>query len=138
MSGQEPLGDVIARVHLEVPPDPELVRLARLVVSGVASVTTMGLEEVEDCRAAVDEMCSTLIEVAAPGATMRVELVSDGTTLEVTGSLPVEPGHAIDEVRRELSEMILAVVTDHHELRLSDGEGWFRFTRRARARSSPG
>ena len=119
------------RIQLDVAPDPELVRLARLVVSGIASVTSMGLEQVEDCRAAVDEMCSTLIEAGAPDATMHLELSTDGETLEVSGRLRMQSGRAVDEVRRELSEMILSAVTDHHELDLSGDEGRFRFTKRS-------
>lgn len=122
----------IASITLDVDPDPELVRLARLVVSGIASVTPMGLEDVEDCRAAVDEMCSTLLEVGVTDAPMHLELRSDGAVLEVSGRLPIVPGAEIDEVRRELSEMILDAVTDDHRLDLDDGLGEFAFRRAVR------
>ena len=39
------------------------MRLARLMASGVASTCGLPLEEVEDFRIAVDELCSTLIEM---------------------------------------------------------------------------
>ena len=128
----------IASITLDVDPDPELVRLARLVVSGIASVTPMGLEDVEDCRAAVDEMCSTLLEVGVADAPMHLELRSDGTVLEVSGRLPIVPGAEIDEVRRELSEMILDAVTDEHRLDLDDGLGEFAFSRAVRAGGGSG
>jgi hypothetical protein len=56
----------------------------------------------------------------------------------VSGRLLMESGRAVDEVRRELSEMILSAVTDHHELDLSGAEGRFRFTKRSSTRGSPG
>ena len=134
----EPSPPPLACIQLDLAPDPELVRLVRLVVSGLASVTPMGLEEVEDCRAAVDELCSTLLEVARPGATLHLELSTDGTGLEVAGGLDIDPARRIDEVRRELSEMILTAVTDEHEVELSGERGSFRFTRGPGSGGRPG
>ncbi|QGG95584.1 ATP-binding protein [Actinomarinicola tropica] len=119
----------IACVTLELDPDPELLRLARLVVSGVASITPMGLDEVEDCRAAIDELCSTLLEVGRADATMCLELRTDGRSIHAEGEMSTESEPAIDEVRRELSEMILSAVTDRHELDISGGRGRFSFDR---------
>jgi hypothetical protein len=119
----------VACIRMDLDPDPELVRLVRLVVSGIASITPMGLEEVEDCRAAVDEMCSTLLEVGQRDALVHLELSTDGTTVEVAGEMAVDPDHVVDEVRRELSEMILSAVTHRHEVDLSGAQGTFRFER---------
>lgn len=129
MSKPPPFDRPIASVTLELDPDPELLRLARLIVSGVASITPMGLDEVEDCRAAVDELCSTLLEVARPDATVRLELRTDGSSIHACGETATQEGAAIDEVRRELSEMILSAVTDHHELVLNGASGRFSFDR---------
>lgn len=124
-----PFDRPIACVTLELDPDPELLRLARLVTSGVASMTPMGLDEVEDCRAAVDELCSTLLEVGARQAVLRLELRTDGRALHATGEMPRAPEAAIDPVRNELSEMILDAVTDHHEVDLDGTRGRFAFDR---------
>ena len=51
------------RVELLLPPDSRYMRLARLMASGVASTCGLPLEEVEDFRIAVDELCAALIEV---------------------------------------------------------------------------
>lgn len=134
----EPTSQPLACIQLDLAPDPELVRLVRLVVSGIASITPMGLEEVEDCRAAVDEMCSTLLEVARPGAQLHLELSTDGTRLEVAGELEIDPERTIDEVRSELSEMILSAVTDEHEVELAGARGSFRFSRGPGTGGRPG
>jgi serine/threonine-protein kinase RsbW len=123
-----------ARLHLEMRPDRELVQLARLVVSGVATASHMDLEAVEDCRAAVDEMCSSLIERAAPDARLHLDIVTDGATLEVTGGISVAGSAGPDEVRQEISDMILDAVTDEHDLQVDEvaGRATFRFMRATR------
>lgn len=124
-------GPPVARVHLEIRSERELVQLARLVVAGVATVSHMELEEAEDCRAAIDEMCSSLVESAAPGAIVEIDIVSDGHRVEVTGGIDVTGTATTDEVRREISEMILEAVTDEHQLDLdpTTGRATFRFVR---------
>lgn len=124
----------LARLHLEMQPHRELVQLARLVVSGVATVSHMDLEGVEDCRAAVDEMCSSLMERAAPDAQLSLDIVTDGATLEVTGSISVAGSAGPDGVRQEISDMILDAVTDEHDLVVDEASGraTFRFTRATR------
>lgn len=120
-----------ARLHLEMGSQRELVQLARLVVSGMATASHMDLEAVEDCRAAVDELCSSLIEQARPDALLHLDIETDGATLEVTGSIEVESSADSDEVRQEISEMILDAVTDEHDLRVdpASGRATFRFLR---------
>lgn len=128
-----------ARVHMDLDPEGELVQLARLVATGLATSVGMGIDEAEDCRAAVDEMCSTLIERAAPGAVLSLDLLAEhvdglGASIEVTGRVAVEGPVQLDEVRREISEMILDAVTDSHELTVdhTTGEATFAFVRSAR------
>ncbi len=130
----------VARIHVELDPEGELVRLARLVATGVATSIGMGIDEAEDCRAAVDEMCSSLIERAAPGAVLTLDIAATevpgvGPSVEVRGRVAVEPSSETDEVRREISEMILDAVTDSHELRVDaeSGEATFVFVRSSRA-----
>lgn len=124
-----PASRPLACIRLELQPDPELVRLVRLVVSGIASITPMELEEVEDCRAAVDEMCSTLLEVGRDGAILHLELTTDGTAVEVAGEMAIDPERSVDDVRRELSELILGAVTHDHHVDLTGEIGRFRFVR---------
>jgi serine/threonine-protein kinase RsbW len=130
----------LASLHLEMQSQRELVQLARLVVSGVATVSHMDLEGVEDCRAAVDEMCSSLIERAAPEAQLLLDIVTDGATLEVTGSISVAGSAGPDEVRQEIGDMILDAVTDEHSLEVDEASGraTFRFTRATRGAGGSG
>lgn len=123
-AGTEPLATVV----LDLADDPNLVRLARLTVSGVASVGGLGLDESEQCRAAVDEMCSTLLEGAPPGARLRLNVVTDGVTVEVHGVMPRDQDRPIDPTRERLGRLILDATVDAWKVD-ADGDTsrfWFR------------
>lgn len=103
------------RIELSLPPDSRYMRLARLMASGVATTSGLPLEEVEDFRIAVDELCATLIEMG-DGEAVRLAFELGGDALLVVGTTRTSPGETIDEERLSLSRQILDVVTDGHEL----------------------
>jgi hypothetical protein len=99
-------------LRLEVPPDPRLLRVLRLVASGVASLGGFSLESVEEIRVAVDELGSTLIGASTGGPIeLTFELLGDRlsvegrTSIDGNGALEVDP----------LTDRILDVVATRHE-----------------------
>lgn len=103
----------LARVDLDLAGDPDLVRLARLAVSGVASAGGLTLEESEQCRAAVDELCTMLFELAVPQARIALSIVADGDRLLVAGAADRDVTRQLDPVRTRLGQLILdATVTE--------------------------
>jgi serine/threonine-protein kinase RsbW len=109
------------RIELRLPPDSRYMRLARLMASGVATTCGLPLEEVEDFRIAVDELCATLIEMG-DGQPLRLEFELAGDSLTVRATTADASGRAaIDEERLALSRQILDVVTDGHDLSRADG-----------------
>jgi len=108
----EPLA---GRVELSLPPDSRYMRLARLMASGVATTASLPLDEVEDFRIAVDELCATLIELG-DGEDVRLTFEIGNDLLVVVGTTRGAPGESIDAERLTLSRQILDVVTDGHEL----------------------
>src|SRR5262245_21511232 len=108
------------RIELCLPPDSRYMRLARLMASGVATTCGLPLEEVEDFRIAVDEVCATLIEMGdGRPLSLVFELGSDVLSVEATTA--ASDLATIDEERLALSRQILDVVTDGHDLSQSDG-----------------
>jgi hypothetical protein len=92
------------------------MRLARLMASGVATSCGLPLEEVEDFRIAIDELCSALIELSDGDAVrLAFELADDA--LVVVGTTTAAPGGVLDDERLRLSRQILGVVTDDHSMR---------------------
>ena len=96
------------------------MRLARLMASGVATACGLPLEEVEDFRVVVDEVCATLIE-AGDGAPIRLVFRVENGLLVVAGTTRALDHLGPDEDRLALSHQILDVVTDSHDFR-RDGD----------------
>jgi serine/threonine-protein kinase RsbW len=124
---------LVGRVELSLPPDSRYMRLARLMASGVASTCGLPLEDVEDFRIAVDELCSTLIEMG-DGQPIRLGFEIRADVLVVEGRTLAGRAPAPDDERFALSSQILDVVADGHELSHVDGN--VEFSARKRVRGS--
>jgi serine/threonine-protein kinase RsbW len=114
------MDQLAGRIELSLPPDTRYMRLARLMASGVATTCGLPLEEVEDFRIAVDELCATLIEMG-DGDPVRLAFELTGDALQVVGTTGASRGEVIDEDRLSLSHQILDVVSDGHHLENVDG-----------------
>jgi anti-sigma regulatory factor (Ser/Thr protein kinase) len=107
------------------------MRLARLLASGVATACGLPLEEVEDFRVVVDEVCATLIE-AGGGQPIRLVFTIQNDLLYVDGTTRERAEAGPDEDRLALSHQILDVVTESHEYIRRNGEVVFRAATRLR------
>jgi serine/threonine-protein kinase RsbW len=127
------MDQLAGRIELSLPSESRYMRLARLMASGVATTCGLPLEEVEDFRIAVDEVCATLIEIG-DGEPVRLAFELGSQTLVVTATTVASREAAIDEERLGLSRQILDVVTDGHELSQSGGEATFTARKQVRSR----
>lgn len=102
-------------VRLAVPADPEYLRLARVTASGLASRGGFSLDEVEDLRLALDELCFWLVgtEGRRGRIALRYALGAHELVVEGTGHFdaPVAP-RPLDG----WSERILEALVDEHHL----------------------
>ncbi len=99
-------------LQLVLPPDPRLLRVLRLVASGVASLGEFDLAAVEEVRVAVDELGSTLIGVSS-GEPIEITFELRGTSFFVEGRTPL--GDGTDLEVDPLTDRILDVVATSHE-----------------------
>jgi serine/threonine-protein kinase RsbW len=76
-------------VELVIPADTRAVRLARLVTSGVASASGFDVEEVEDLRIAVDELCAVLLACDTRDV-LRLSWRSSPGAIEILASADVK------------------------------------------------
>jgi serine/threonine-protein kinase RsbW len=113
------------QIELTLPADPEFVRLARLTGAGLASRLGFDFDQIEDVRIAIDELCFLL--VGTSGTAGRILL----TYTVSPGELVIE-GDGLDPAVElsAMSERILAVVTDSHEIRRDGQRVRFRLVRR--------
>jgi serine/threonine-protein kinase RsbW len=107
-------------IELSLPADARLVRLARLVASGVATAAGFDVEEVEDLRIAVDELCGALVE-GGNGDALQLQFSLGDEEVHVVGTTGSGGIEQLDDQRIALSRQILDVVVDSHEVTADDG-----------------
>jgi serine/threonine-protein kinase RsbW len=118
-------------VELSIPVRSDLILLARLTAATVASRAGFDVEEVDDLRLAVDELC-VLVADGGNAGRLQLSVVDTGNAVEVICTLDgAQPQHGerTDEYgERELSVRILDALVDEHGEEF-DGErrrGWLR------------
>jgi serine/threonine-protein kinase RsbW len=129
----DPARDV---VELSIPVRADLVVLARLTAATVASRASFDVEEIEDLRLAVDELCVSLVSEGSEGR-LALRFVRGDEDIEVSctylaGSDP--DGTAMSISSDGLSARILDALVDEHG---RDGDGgqeriWLRKRRAPR------
>jgi serine/threonine-protein kinase RsbW len=120
-------------VELTLPVKADLVVLARLTAATVASRANFDIEEIEDIRLAVDELCVSLVGDRSDGR-MFLRFIRDDDQIEVEGTLQSGPGESgPGSAPGGLSERILDALVDDHGFDGQDGtpRAWLR-KRRAR------
>jgi serine/threonine-protein kinase RsbW len=111
-------------ITLSFPAAAEHIRLARLVASGLVATLDYGLDDVEDLRIAVDELCAVILAHTEPAATIVVHFEVAGAGVIVRAAAPAradlaeEAGVEVDE----LSRLILLAAADEHEVSRLDGQ----------------
>ncbi len=117
-------------VRLDVPASPEFLRVARMMAAGVASRLGFTLEEVDDLRIAIDELCFSLVGRNGRPGTITLRYIMDADALVVEGA-----GHFADRANEEprlspLSLQILKAVTDECQVDAGEDGPIFRLLKR--------
>jgi hypothetical protein len=117
-------------IELTLPADTRLVRLARLMASGIAAATGFDVDEIEDLRIAVDEVCAGLIDRGS--GPLHLRFVTHGGALEVEAWAPCESDDDRGGVSEhdELSSQILDVVVDDWHREVVGGQVRYRMRTR--------
>jgi serine/threonine-protein kinase RsbW len=103
-------------VSLKFPASFEYIRLARLVASGLAAQVNFNLDDIEDLRIAVDELCSALVEAAADRtSTVTVTFRVDDQQIHMEADVPTPAANG-SYVIDDISSHILRAAVDRHEL----------------------
>ncbi len=85
MTATESPRAVGSAVSLEINAEHHMIRVARLVASGLAAIAGFDLDAVEDLRIAVDEGCVWLIDEGDGSPLQLACAVRDDSSVEVTG-----------------------------------------------------
>ena len=126
--GRQLPGDEGERVHLVIPPSSRFLRTVRLVAADAAERAGCDVEEIEDFRIAVDELCHLLI--AATDHFVHVTITSFDANVVASGS--TRPRAAKVPELDEVSAMIVAGTADEFDVLSSPGELRFEVAKHAR------
>ena len=111
-------------VRISLPGDARYLRVARLTASALAADAGLTVEEIEDVRVAIDELCAALVQ-DAPDAEEPIELAFqvDGARLIVTGER-----HGAGEFGEldPIAQELLTVTADEHSLGVDGQRRWVR------------
>lgn len=122
------------RIELTFPARGDLIVLARLVTSAVSARAGFDIEELEDLRLAVGELCLLTLEGSdGEMGDLRLELTVLGDAIGVECTLAgaaaaaVGPSSEGDETA-QLSQQILDALVDEHGRERQDGSvrAWLR------------
>jgi hypothetical protein len=119
-------------VRLEIPAASSVVRAARLVASGLASTAGFDVDDVDDMRIAVDELCAVLFELGA-GGVVSVTFTTRPGEVEVLGQT-VASEEPVDPARFSLSVQILNAACGEFSWTMADGLAVVRIGKRLRPR----
>jgi hypothetical protein len=119
------------RVELTLPAGSDLMALARYTAATVATRAGFDIEEIEDLRLAVDELCITLGPLPGEAAIhLEYGRVDDLVTVVATAVVPegLEAVDAGDLGASELAEQLLDALVDSHGVDVQEGRpcAWMR------------
>jgi hypothetical protein len=106
-------------IELEIPARAELLQLVRLTAGVVAARAGLGLDDVEDLRLGVEELCLSLLGPTgdAPGR-LALRYGWDDEVVAITCTLvteaPPRPEGPVGGLAQELSSQILDALVDEH------------------------
>lgn len=110
-------------VTLTLPAAVEHVQLARLVAAGLADRLGWDVDNIEDLRIGVDELCVAVIEAGVGDAELRLEYRAEGDGVRITGICAAARPDAPE--LSELSRQIVAAVTNEWNLGVENGSCTF-------------
>ena len=114
-----------ARVVLTVPADPSFVRLVRLAAADAGSRAGLTLEELDDLRIAVGELC---VQIMGPGdAPTSLTLAISPGRVEIDGVGPPAPESEFTGI----AESIVSAVADAYDVSTNGTTRQFHLTKQS-------
>lgn len=123
-----PVSTEAANITLTFPATPGFLRLARLASADAGSRAGFDVEEIDDLRIAVSELCHLVSRADGDGAVSLTFILLEDA-VEVDGRGPGVPEGDI-----ELSRTIIGAVVDEHDLGEGETGGRFHLVKRRGAR----
>ena len=125
----------MAEVRLAVPAAPQFVRLVRLAAADVAARAAFSLDEIDDLRMAVDELCFALIGLEGREGELELSFALQGSEVLLEGiGRFADPGAPPESnPHASIREQILGSVLDDHAIDAAGAPPSFRGRKRRAA-----
>jgi serine/threonine-protein kinase RsbW len=117
-------------VRLTMPATPQLLRVARLTAAGLAGRLGFSVDEIEDVKIAVDELCFALVGSKGRAGSLTLTYRLGNHELAIDGEGVFVSDGSESPAPSELSAQILAAVVDEHEITRDGDTMRFRLVKR--------
>ena len=121
------------RVVVSIPASPQYLQVVRLVAAGVATRLKFTLDDIEDLKIAVDELCAYLTGTQGREGTLRLSFTIHDDLIEIEGTGQFTPGDKIRTDLTDFSKVILETVVDSASLDKTNGVPVFKLAKRKRS-----
>jgi serine/threonine-protein kinase RsbW len=106
--------------------------VVRLIASGLATRLRFTIDEIEDLKIAVDELCAYLTGSQGRDGTLELAFNVHEDSLEILGTGTFAPGQKARTELTEFSRMILETVADSASLDQKNGTPTFNLVKSKR------
>jgi serine/threonine-protein kinase RsbW len=120
-------------VTIRIPASPAYVQVVRLVAAGLASRLKFTIDDIEDLKIAVDELCAYLTGTQGREGDLDIRFTVADDRIEIAGTGILAPGQRIRTDLTEFSQMILDTVVDSATLDRTNGSPSFSLVKSKRS-----
>jgi serine/threonine-protein kinase RsbW len=120
-------------VTIRIPASPAYVHVVRLVAAGLASRLQFTIDDIEDLKIAVDEVCAYLTGAQGREGDLDVRFTVTDDRIEIAGTGILAPGQKTRTDLTEFSRMILDTVVDSATLDSANGRPAFNLVKSRRS-----
>lgn len=112
-------------VSITLPALPEYVQTVRLVAAGLASRLRFTIDEIEDLKIGVDELCAYLTGPHGRPGVLKIRFEVGDDYIAVAGSAELDEPGGLRTSLTQLSQQILDTVANEARLEVTDGRPRF-------------
>jgi serine/threonine-protein kinase RsbW len=120
-------------VTIRIPASPAYVQVVRLIAAGLASRLQFTIDDIEDLKIAVDEVCAYLTGTQGREGDLDIRFTVTDDRIEIAGTGILAPGQKTRTDLTEFSRMILDTVVDSATLDSANGRPAFNLVKSKRS-----
>lgn len=117
------------QVTIRIPASPEYIGVIRLVAAGLATRLRFTIDEIEDLKIGVDELCAYLTGSQGREGDLHITFTITEERIEIKGEGLLSPGQKVRTELTDFSRMILDTVVDSATLEQLDGTPTFELAK---------